>query len=61
MQTRNGQAIAHTGYDGAPWYVSADGKSRCSAEAAIFVRVQILPPVPQRFELVRKENIRGDE
>lgn len=51
METKNGTPCVNTGTDG----------TRVIKQTAqgIYVRVQILPPVPQRIEWVNERNLTG--
>lgn len=59
MITRNGQEIRFTGRDDTPEWYNSRGEPCSGSDHRVFVKVQIMPPVPQRFELVRRTNIYG--
>jgi hypothetical protein len=61
MMTRNGQEIRFTGANDTPEWFNQRGEPCAKNAHKVFVKVQIMPPVPQRFELVRRTNLRGDD
>ena len=56
MRTVNGALCRHTGCDDVP--VSVDRAGREDKNGS-FYRMQMEPPVPQRFEIIRKSNLIG--
>jgi hypothetical protein len=61
MQTKSGQEIRFTGYDDTPVWYNGRGEPCSGSDHRVYVKVQIMPPIPQRFELVRRTNLRGND